>query len=199
MLLNKQSNDWWFETPWRSCGVTVITTPFRYYKWLRLQWESVDVSLVQVMACRLFDTKPLTEPVERPVIWNVMTAMLRPCNNNAVITVITTQVVFVQIAKCADRRARTMGHAGSEYVFCLKCSHCCVYFSVLELLQPVTPGYPLSRLHWPASGVCGLPQPGDKMTLVWTSFSSTQICTFLDSFKWSMAHLDISLLDWSDM
>ena len=33
-------------------------------------------------------------------------------------------VVFIQIAKCANRRARTMGHAGSEYVFCLKCSHC---------------------------------------------------------------------------
>ena len=61
-------------------------------------------------------------------------------------------VVFIQIAKCADRRARTMGHAGSEYVFCLKCSHC-VYFSVVELLQPVTPGNPLSRStvddkHW---------------------------------------------------
>ena len=24
------------------------------------------------------------------------------------------RVVFIQIAKCADRRARTMGHAGSE-------------------------------------------------------------------------------------
>ena len=91
------------------------------------------------MACRLFRTKPLPEPVEGPLIWNVMTAMLRPCNNNAVITVITTRVVFIQIAKCTDRRARTMGHVGSEYVFCLKCSHCCVYFSVLELLQPVTP------------------------------------------------------------
>ena len=55
------------------------------------------------------------------------------------------RVVFIQIAKCADRRARTMGHVGSEYVFCLECSHCCVYFSVLELLQPVTPGNPLSR------------------------------------------------------
>ena len=39
--------DWWLETYWRSCGVTVITTPFRYYKWLRLQWESVDVSVVR--------------------------------------------------------------------------------------------------------------------------------------------------------
>ena len=46
-----------------------------------------------------------------------MTAVLRPCNNNAVITVITTRVVFIQIAKCADRRARTMGHAGSETCF----------------------------------------------------------------------------------
>ena len=64
----------WFETSW---------TPFRYYKWLRLQWESVGVSLVQVMACRLFDAKPLPEPVRGPVIWNVMTAMLRHCNNNA--------------------------------------------------------------------------------------------------------------------
>ena len=27
-----------------------------------------------------------------------------------------TRVVFIQIAKCADRRARTMWHAGSEYV-----------------------------------------------------------------------------------
>ena len=117
MLLNKQSSDWWLETSRRSCGVTVITTPFRYYKWLRLQWQSVEVSLVQVMACRLFGAKPLPEPVEGPVIWNAMTAMLRPCNNNAVITVITTRVVFIQIAKCADRRARTMRHAGSETCF----------------------------------------------------------------------------------
>ena len=83
LLLNKQSKDWWLETSWRSCGVTVITTPFRYHKWLRLQWESVEVSLVQLMACRLFGAKPLPEPVEGPVIWNVMTAMLRHCNNNA--------------------------------------------------------------------------------------------------------------------
>ena len=74
-----------------------------------------------------------------------MTAKLRPCYNTAVITVITTRVVFIQIAKCTDRWARTMGHAGSQYVFRLECSHCCVYFSVLELLQPVTPGNPLSR------------------------------------------------------
>ena len=67
------------------------------------------------------------------------------------------RVVYIQIAKCADRRARAMGHAGSEYVFCMKCSHCCVYFSVLELLQSVTPGNPLSRSHWPASGAFGLP------------------------------------------
>ena len=83
MLLNEQSSDWWLETSWRSCGVTVITTPFQYYKRLRLQWENVEVSLVQVMACRLFGAKPLPEPVEEPVIWNVMTAMLRHCNNNA--------------------------------------------------------------------------------------------------------------------
>ena len=201
MLLNEQSSDWWLETSWRSCGVTVITTPFRYHKWLRLQWESVEVSLVQLMACRLFGAKPLPEPVEGPVIWNVMTAKLRPCNNNAVITVIhvTTRVVFIQIAKCADRRARTMGHTGLEYVFCLKCTHCCVHFSVLELLQPVTPGNPLSRPHWPASGAFGLPQSGDQIMLVWPSFSSTQICNFLDSFKCSTAHMDTSLLDWSDM
>ena len=109
------------------------------------------------------------------------------------------RVVFIQIAKCADRRARIMGHAGSKYVFCLKCSHCCVYLSVLELLQPVTPGNPLSRPHWPASVAFGLPRPGDQMTLVWPSFSSTLICNFLDSIKWSITHLDISLLDWSDM
>ena len=50
---------------------------------LCLQWESVDVSLFQVMACRLFGAKPLPEPVEEPAIWNVMRAMLRHCNNNA--------------------------------------------------------------------------------------------------------------------
>ena len=44
MLLNKQSSDWWLKTSWLSCGVTVIITQFRYYKWLRLQWESTDVS-----------------------------------------------------------------------------------------------------------------------------------------------------------
>ena len=116
-----------------------------------------------------------------------MTAMLRPCNNNAVITAITTRVVFIQIAKCADHRARAMGHAGSET--CLKCSHCCVNLSVLELLQPVTPANPLSRPHWPALGACGLPQPGNQMTLVWPSVSSTKICNFLDSFKWSERHI----------
>ena len=83
MLLNEQSSDWWLESSWRSCGVIVITAPFRYYKWLRLQWEGVDVSLDQVMACRLFGAKPLSEPIEEPVIWNVMTAMLRHCNNKA--------------------------------------------------------------------------------------------------------------------
>ena len=62
-----------------------------------------------------------------------------------------------------------MGQAGLEYVFCLKCSHCCVYFSVLELLQPVTPGNPLNQPHWPPSVACGLPQPEDQMTLVWPS------------------------------
>ena len=82
---------------------------FRYYKWLRLQWESVEVSLVQVMHCRLFGTKPLPEPVEVPVIWNLMKANLSPCNNNAVITGITTRVVFIQIAKCADRRPAQWG------------------------------------------------------------------------------------------
>ena len=83
MLLNEQSSDGWLGTSWRSVGITVITTPFRYYKWLHLQSEIVDVSLVQVIACRLFGAKPLPEPVERPVIWNVMTAMLRHCNNKA--------------------------------------------------------------------------------------------------------------------
>ena len=104
------------------------------------------------------------------------------------------RVVFIQNAKCADRKACTMGHAGSEYVYCLKCSHCCVYVSDLELLQPVTPGNPLSRPHWPASGAFELPEPGDQMTLVWPSLSSTQMCNFLDSFKLSMAHFYMSLL-----
>ena len=44
MLLNKQSSDWWVETSRRSCGVNVITTPFPYYRWLRLEWERADVS-----------------------------------------------------------------------------------------------------------------------------------------------------------
>ena len=40
------------------------------------------------MACclaapSLFGDKPLPEQVEGPVIWNVMTAMLRDCKNNA--------------------------------------------------------------------------------------------------------------------
>ena len=152
------------------------------------------------MACCLFGAKPLPEPVEGPVIWNAMTAMLRPCNNNAVITVITTRVVFKN-TNCEMHWSQGPhnGACGIRNVFCLKCSHCCVYFSVLELLQPVIPGNPLSRPHWPALGACGLPQPGDQMTLVWPSFSSTKICNFLDSFKWSTAHLDTSLLDWSDM
>ena len=61
-------------------------------------------------------------------------------------------------AQCGMRDQNT-------WVF-FKCSHCCVYFSVLESLQPVTPGNPLSRPHWPASGAFRLPQPGDQMTLV---------------------------------
>ena len=36
-----------------------------------------------------------------------------------------TRVVLIQIAKCADHRARTMWHAGSEYV---------VFFKMLSLL-----------------------------------------------------------------
>ena len=41
------------------------------------------------MACclaapSLVGAKPLPEQVEGPVIWNVMTAMLRHCNNNAI-------------------------------------------------------------------------------------------------------------------
>ena len=44
MLLNKLSSDWWLETSRRSCGITVMTTPFRYYRWLSLQWESADIS-----------------------------------------------------------------------------------------------------------------------------------------------------------
>ena len=67
MLVNEQSSNWWLETSWSSCGVTVIATSFRYYKWIRLQGESVDVSLVQVMARRLFGAKPLPGPVEGPV------------------------------------------------------------------------------------------------------------------------------------
>ena len=35
------------------------------------------------MACRLFGAKPFPKPVEGPVIWNVMTAMFRHCNDNA--------------------------------------------------------------------------------------------------------------------
>ena len=56
---------------------------------------------------------------------------------------------------------------------------------------------PTQPAHLPASGPFGLLQPGDQMRLVWPSFPSTQICNFLDSFKWSMVH--IYLLDWSDM
>ena len=199
MLLNKQSNDWWLETSWRSCCVTVITTQFRCYKWLRLQWESVEAPLVQVMACRLFDPKPLPEPVEGPVIWNAMTAMLRPCNNNAVITVITTRVVFIQIAKCADRRSRTMGHAGSETWFvwnALTVVFVLVFWSCSsQWPQGTRSASPIGR-PWVRAGY---PNQENQMTLVWPSFSSTKICNFLDSFKWSTAHLDTSLLDWSDM
>ena len=35
------------------------------------------------MACRLFGTKPLPEPVDGQVIWNVMTAMMRHCSKSA--------------------------------------------------------------------------------------------------------------------
>ena len=35
------------------------------------------------MARRLFGAKPLPEPVEGPVIWNAMAAMLRHFNSNA--------------------------------------------------------------------------------------------------------------------
>ena len=177
MLLNKQWNDWWLETPWRSCGVTEITTPFRYHKWLRLRWDSVEVSLVQVMACRLFGAKPLPEPVEGPVIWNVMTTMLRPCNNNC-----------NKNASCVYTNCKMGWSQGPHNGAC--------GITIRVLFEKLSQ---LSRPHWPASGVCRLPQPGDQMMLVWLLLSSTQICNFLESFKWSAAHLNTSLLDWSDM
>ena len=169
MLLNKQSNDWWLETSWRSRGDTVITTQFRCYKWLRLQWESVEVSLVQVMACRLFGAKPLPGPVEGPVIWNAMPAMLRPCNNNAVITVITTRVVFIHAMRWSQGPHN--GACGIRNVFCLKCSHCCVYLSVLEMLQPVTPGNPLSPIDrlWVRAGY-----PNQETKWRWSDHRSHQ-------------------------
>ena len=34
---SQATGDW--KTSWRWCGITAITTPFRYYKWLCLQWE----------------------------------------------------------------------------------------------------------------------------------------------------------------
>ena len=166
MLLNEHSNDWWLETSWRSCGVTVITTPLRYYNWLRLQWFCISFWIP-------LSLRALTEAVRELCSYKLRNAL---------------------IAGPAE-----WGMRDQNTCFFLKCSHCCVYFSVLELLQPVTPGNPLSRPHWSASGAFGLPQPGDQMTLVCPSFPSTQICNFLDSFKWSMAHFYISLLDWSDM
>ena len=169
MLLNKQSNDWWLETSWRSRGDTVITTQFRCYKYLRLQWESVEVSLVQVMACHLFGAKPLPGPVEGPVIWNAMPAMLRPCNNNALITVITTRVVFIHAMRWSQGPHN--GACGIRNVFCLKCSHCCVYFSVLEMLQPVTPGNPLSPIDrlWVRAGY-----PNQETKWRWSDHRSHQ-------------------------
>ena len=70
--------------------------------------------------------------------------------------------------------ARIMGHAGSGYVFCMKCSHCCVYFSVLELHQPVTPGNPLSRPHWPASDRVSLGYPSQETKWRWSDHRSHQ-------------------------
>ena len=148
-----QLKDRWFEMSWRPCCITVIT----------MVRSAISVLLMITSSMRV---RRFALLLARTSYWKKPRASW-----------------FVQIAKCADNRARTMGHAGSEYVFCLQCSYCCVYFSVLELLQPVTPENPLSWPHWPSSGAFGLPQPGDQMTLVWPSFSWTQICNFLDSIK----------------
>ena len=57
-------------------------------------------------------------------------------------------------------------------VFCLKCSHCCVYLSVLELLQPVTPGNrsagPIGRL-WVRAGY-----PNQETKWRWSDHRSYQ-------------------------
>ena len=74
MLLNNQSIDWWSR---RSCGVTVITTPFRYYRWLRLQWESADVFFaISKGYCWTI--------VKRLSVWNVVALRLCHCNNVAI-------------------------------------------------------------------------------------------------------------------
>ena len=65
MLLNKQSSDWWLETSWRSCGVTVIKTPFRYHSYVYIymyivfsflwnsNWFTIMLSIVYNYACHL--------------------------------------------------------------------------------------------------------------------------------------------------
>ena len=57
---SKQSRRWWFETPlcslWRQC-----LNPLRPSDAYMHRWNGS--SLVQIMACRLFGAKPLSEPM----------------------------------------------------------------------------------------------------------------------------------------
>ena len=75
----------------------------------------------------------------------------RPCCVPAIITVIKTRVVSIQIAKWADPRARTMGHVGSQWVFCLKSSHGSA--GPIGRLR-VCAGYPSQETKWCWSDYC---------------------------------------------
>ena len=80
ILLNKKLSGRWFETSWRSYNVTVITMLQKAVSVLQLitspARECIMFSLLLARTC-------CWKTVEWPVIWNVMTAMLRHCNNIA--------------------------------------------------------------------------------------------------------------------
>ena len=87
------------------------------------------------------------------------------------------------------------GACGIRHVFCLKCSHCCVYLSFLELLQPVTPGNPLGQL-WVRAGY-----PNQETKRRWSDHRSHQRRYAISSTHLNdQGHfLNTHLLEWYDM
>ena len=82
-MLNNQLSCRWFENPWRSCDVTVVTmlhidnlikSEMIYYKLFRLQLECF-------ICCK--SGKAVEQTIDTLVIWDDMTLMGLHCSDNA--------------------------------------------------------------------------------------------------------------------